>query len=382
MASTNHMDLHIAPLRRIETFTLHCGNGSPVVTSFGRMTERKAVFVRVQDETGLHGWGEVWCNYPPTAASYRATLIDKVLTPFLIGRHFVNPQEAHAELLGATSILAIQSGETGPFAQAIAGLDIALWDLVARRNKRPLWNVLGGHSPEIKVYASGINPAAPLATIERMQRLGHVAFKMKIGFNLDDDKRNLIEAREALGFEAALAADANQAWGFPAAIEAARLLDPLRLKWLEEPLRADRPWDEWRALADRTDTPLAAGENISNMSAFETAIASRALQIVQPDVAKWGGFSECLPLARRAIESGLRYYPHFLGGGIGLLASAHLLAAVGGDGLLEIDSNDNVLREAFCGSLASIRGGKAALTDSPGLGIEPDVETLRKVTAN
>ena len=71
------------------------------------------------------------------------------------------------------------------------------------------------------------------------------------------------------------------------------------------------------------------------------------MAVVQPDVAKWGGISGCLPVARRVVAARRRYCPHYLGGGIGLLASAHLLAAVGGDGLLEVDCNPNPLREGL-----------------------------------
>ena len=76
--------------------------------------------------------------------------------------------------------------------------------------------------------------------------------------------------------------------------------------------------------------------------------------MIQPDMAKWGGFTRCLSVARRIRAAGLRYCPHFLGGGVGQLASAHLLAAVGGEGLLEIDANPNPLRTRTCGALQRI----------------------------
>ena len=106
-------------------------------------------------------------------------------------------------------------------------------------------------------------------------------------------------------------------------------------------------------------------------------MASGALAVVQPDLAKWGGISRGLPLARRIRAAGLRYCPHFLGGGIGLLASAHLLAAAGGDGLLEIDANDNPLRTLLMGPLERVAGGACRLGDEPGLGVVPDLRALR-----
>ena len=98
--------------------------------------------------------------------------------------------------------------------------------------------------------------------------------------------------------------------------------------------------------------------------------------VLQPDMAKWGGFSGCLPVARAILGAGLRYCPHFLGGGVGLLASAHLLAAVGGDGLLEVDANPNPLRTRLCGAVGAVREGRVILGDAPGLGVEPDLRSL------
>ncbi|MGL4243669.1 MAG: enolase C-terminal domain-like protein, partial [Beijerinckiaceae bacterium] len=98
-----------------------------------------------------------------------------------------------------------------------------------------------------------------------------------------------------------------------------------------------------------------------------------AFGVIQPDICKWGGLSACRDVARRALAAGKRYCPHYLGGGIGLAASAHLLSAVGGDGLLEVDVNDNALREAFAGPILPLRNGMVELPDAPGLGYRPDM---------
>jgi D-galactarolactone cycloisomerase len=100
--------------------------------------------------------------------------------------------------------------------------------------------------------------------------------------------------------------------------------------------------------------------------------------VVQPDIAKWGGLTECSGIARDIVKSGKTFCPHYLGGGIGLLASAHLLAGIGGDGLLEVDSNDNPLRDRFCGPVADVRDGAITLSDDPGLGIEPELASIEQ----
>jgi L-alanine-DL-glutamate epimerase-like enolase superfamily enzyme len=93
---------------------------------------------------------------------------------------------------------------------------------------------------------------------------------------------------------------------------------------------------------------------------------------VQPDLGKWGGFSGCLPVVKEIRASGLRYCPHWLGGGIGLAASAHLLAAVGGGGLLEVDANPNPLRDEIFPAAVSVKGGAITLSEAPGLGAVSD----------
>jgi len=367
-------------LQSLQAFVFRCPVVEPVVVSFGTMFERTMVLVRAEDVDGGVGWGEVWCNFPAVAAEHRARLIDSVLAPLALSRDFSGPAEAFHWLTDRTAILGIQSGEPGPLAQAIAGIDIALWDLAARRAGQPLWALLGGQSPTVGVYASGINPDRPeiMALTRRIE--GHRAFKLKIGFGEHRDLTNLRSLRAALGPDCSLMADVNQGWSVEEAIRMAPLLEPFDLQWLEEPLRADRPWSEWTALS-RIAGPLAAGENLQVEAAFELAIDSGALRVLQPDIAKWGGFSGCLPVAQSAMSRGLRYCPHYLGGGIGLLASAHLLAAAGGDGLLEVDANPNPLRELLCAEVGQVQEGMVTLSDAPGLGLMPDPAALGRYAA-
>ncbi len=350
---------------------------TPVRTSFGTMRDRPMVVIEAADKDGVRGYGEVWCNFPAVGAEHRARLVASVMEPLLTARDFTGPEEAYTVLSNATAVLALQSAEPGPFAQAIAGIDTALWDLAARKAGEPLWRFIGGTgSPRVRVYASGLNPDAPEVLAARRHDEGYRAFKLKIGFGRERDLRNLAALREALGPDCQLMVDANQAWDLGTALSYARDLEPLDLAWLEEPLRCDRPLSEWRELAAATRTPLAAGENVMGFENFHAVLTAGVLRVVQPDMAKWGGFSGTQPVAKAILAAGARYCPHYLGGGIGLLASAHLLAAVGGDGLLEIDGNDNPLRTDLCGPLARIEDGQAFLTEAPGLGPIPNLAAI------
>lgn len=334
------------------------------------------LLVRVEDTDGACGWGEVWCNFPSVGIKHRVRLVESVIAPLLAGVDVNEPPAAFDTLTRRTRVLAIQSGEPGPLAQCIAGIDCALWDLKARKAGVPLFRLLGGSAPTIAVYASGINPDGPQFVAARMRDAGYRAFKLKVGFGLERDAANLRAMRTEVGDGCALMADANQAWELPQALQAVEALSEFSLEWLEEPLRADAPPVQWNALDARSTIPIAIGENLSSRDAFDAAISGRSVDVIQPDIGKWGGLSACVPVARAAIAAGKRFCPHFLGGAVGLAASAHFLAAVGGDGRLEIDANENPLRTFCDGPVAHVVDGTIALDDAPGIGIEPDFRAL------
>ncbi len=359
---------------KLEAFVCRARIAVPVRTSFGEMHDRPAVFVRVTDADGAVGWGEVWCNFPSCGAEHRARLVETVMRPLLVGRDFEGPVAAFSHLSARTAVLAIQSGEFGPISQAIAGVDLAIWDLCSRRAGQALWRYLGAQSGRIPVYASGINPDQPEDVIATGQAEGHTAFKLKIGFGGQKDLSNLNTIRKRFGREMRLMVDANQAWSVEEAGNFVPRLTEFDLSWLEEPLRADRPQSEWQALAAVCATPLAAGENAIGDASFVELLQHGHVAVVQPDIAKWGGVSGCWPIIQAIQAAGKLYCPHYLGAGVGLLASAHLLAAAGGAGLLEIDSNPNPLRTLLAGPLNHLAEGVAMLGDTPGVGVPDDME--------
>lgn len=366
-------------LKTIEAYVLRWPVKYPVRTSFGIMHDRPAVYVRVEDHAGHFGWGEIWCNFPACGAEHRARLLDTVLAPMVENVAFDSPQTAFQTMQDRTAVLAIQAGEPGPLAQVVSGIDLAIWDLVSRRSGQALWAFLGGTTDQIKVYASGINPDQPEHTALKKYQEGYRAFKLKVGFDAVKDEANVAAMRQALPESTELMVDANQAWGLEEACRMVTRLSPYSLKWIEEPLRADQPLIDWTSLARISKTPLAAGENLMGLAQFESMIRSQALQFIQPDLAKWGGISGCLPVIATTRQNGLTYCPHFLGGGIGLMASAHVMAATGGPGsMLEIDSNENPLRTEFSPPLQDIQDGMARLGHAPGIGVTPRMSDIER----
>ena len=357
-------------LTRIDVSAYRVPIDQPVATSFGVMTNRPAVFVRLEDQDGAFGFGEIFANWPAAGAEHRARLVAEDFADLLVGQSFDGPSALFETLTRRTHIRALQCGEWGPFRQVIACLDTAYRDLLARKDGVPLAKALNPNAAsEVPCYASGIAIAQALAQIAASQEAGFTAFKVKVGFGLDTDTGAIHDLFATLPNSASLFADANQAWDLPTAQAFLSRIKGCPLGWLEEPLPADSPLSDWEALAQSTKVPLAGGENITGQTDFANAARSGVFGVLQPDVAKWGGITGCWSVAQTIRTANRRYCPQFLGGGIGLIASAHLLAAAGGDGLLEVDVNPNPLSDAFDPWPDKRQRGVIQIANLPGLGV-------------
>ncbi|MEO9339837.1 mandelate racemase/muconate lactonizing enzyme family protein [Mesorhizobium sp. SB112] len=365
-------------IRAVEAYVFRVPLEQPISTSFGTMNDRPTVLVRLEDEDGIVGWGEIWCNWPACGAEHRARLFISDIAPRIIGKPLPAPTKLWRDLTASTEIIVLQTGEAGPYAQIIAGFDMAYWDIVARRQRLPLAKALSpGAGKAVRAYASGIHIVDADRVIAQARAAGYRDFKVKVGFDFDRDLALTRSLAESLKSGETLHADANQGFAPEAARTFLMAIEDLGLGWMEEPVRVDADPAIWSDLARLTTTPLAGGENMIGLGTFDAAIAAGHLSVIQPDVAKWGGPSGCFAVAGAALRAGRRYCPHFLGAGIGLVASAHILAAAGGDGLLEIDVNSNPLRDAIVPCWPLIENGLAALPEGHGLGVVPDLDRLR-----
>ena len=347
----------------------------PVVASFGSIEERAIAMVAVEDADGAVGWGDIWGNFPSITTEYRARLAGRLLPDLLLGKTVDDIPAHYADTMRQLRVLSIQSGEYGPIAAAAAAADQALWDLAARRRGVPLRRLLDpGARDRIPTYASGLNPDDGPEMAVRARQAGHRNFKLKVGFGDETDRDNVAAIRRDMADGERLFVDANQRWGLETAERAAGWLADAGVGWLEEPMRADTPDEDWRRLRSAMRLPLAGGENLTDHDLIDRALGW--LDIMQPDVGKWGGVSDNTAIARRTLAAGRTYCPHWLAGGLGLLHSANILAAIGGDGLLEMDVNANPLREAVVGGALKVEDGHVRLPDGPGLGIEIDLAAL------
>jgi L-alanine-DL-glutamate epimerase-like enolase superfamily enzyme len=367
-------------IRSIETYALEEPLETRVAVPFATTVATfVSLLVRVEDRDGVAGWGEVWCNFPRFGGPYRARIVADLIAPNLVCQEVGDVAATFHRLEATLRLAAIQSGDRGAFAQALAGVDVALWDLAARRADLPLWRLLGGDHGEITANAS-LGPAGlSLPAIDLAWERGFRAIKVRAFGDVAAHAAAIAAIRERIGPEAGLAVDANQSWPPERAAELARDLAPYDLRWLEEPLPADVPLGAWARVAEAAPMPLAAGENLTGPAEYEPHLAAGAVAIFQPDLGKWGGISDGLPLARTIRAAGRRYFPHWFAGPVGLLASAHLLAAVGGDGSLEWGAFPErvTLRDDLV-SLPPIHDGRVTLPEQPGLGIDPDPAVLER----
>ena len=230
-----------------------------------------------------------------------------------------------------------------------------------------------GPAVRVAAYATGLSPERLGDALRREKASGHRAFKLKLGFGEATDLSSMRLARETVG-RLPVAVDANQAWDLPQAMRMAQHLGEFEPLWLEEPIAADAPEIDWRRLRQATAIPLAAGENLYTAQALQELIDAGHVQYVQPDPVKWGGITGVRRIALKTAAAGRVFCPHFIGSGLGAAACRHLVAAVGSaQSLVEVDPNENPLRDPLALPVAELREGGYAMPDAPGLGVKPDL---------
>jgi L-alanine-DL-glutamate epimerase-like enolase superfamily enzyme len=341
---------------------------TPIVAPFGTVRTRHNILVRVETNDGGWGIGETWANFPPWGCRDRVDILLNVIRPLLVGQPLDDPARLYRMLAEKLRALANQLGAVGPFQQALAGADIALWDAAARRAGLPLADFIrGGPSPaSVDVYATNLPIARPTA-IEDMAAKGHTRFKFRVPGDDPAIVERLREARAVAGGRP-LMADATQSFRLEALRPLARPLADLSLEWLEEPFLADdlEAYAKWRDEPARP--PVALGENTYRLGGFRQILDLVRPEIVQPDITKTAGISEGRDICRAIIAAGPRACLHMYGGPIGLYASAHLSAAIDGMSWLEMDSMPNPLFEMLLPQAPQVSDGRLALPKGAGLG--------------
>ena len=210
--------------------------------------------------------------------------------------------------------------------------------------------------------------------------------KLKVGFGVEEDAAMTHAVRDAIGDDVALMVDANHAYDAVAAIRLGRMIEHHDIGWFEEPVP---PEDiaGYRAVKAAISIPVAGGECEFTRFGFRDLLASRAIDIVQPDTCAAGGLSECKKIADMAEAFGVRYNPHVWGTGIAIAASLQLLAVLPShtptslkplEPMLEFDRTEHPIRQALLTQPIEHVKGIVRVPDGPGLGIEVDRAALKR----
>jgi D-galactarolactone cycloisomerase len=279
-------------------------------------------------------------------------------------------------------------GEKGAIVSAIAGIEMALWDLTGKVLKTPVYQLLGGRMHRrIPAYASGFfgkegRPLTPEECVEEAQRYvdqGFKGVKMKIGYGRKQDLENLEAVRNTLGPDLGIMVDANQGFTVAQVLQLADELAAFDLTFLEEPISIHNV-EGMSRLSASVPIPLAAGENYYTHREFRDLVVQRAVSVVQPDVIHVGGLGEAKKVAVLAQAFGMALSPH-IHATIGVAASIHLLASclptLAAEYITSGGSYDLRL-QLYGRSFVVDKEGYVPVPEEPGLGIQVNEEALER----
>ena len=322
------------------------------------MTEVVFLFAEITTEQGFEGMGFSYSKRAGGPAQYAHA---KEVAETMIGEDPNDIAKLYTKLLWAGASV----GRSGVATQALAALDIALYDLKSKRAGLPLAKFLGSHRDSVRTYntSGGFLNASIEEVKERASQSieeGIGGIKIKVGLpDSAEDLRRVAAVREHIGNDVPLMVDANQQWDRATALRMGRKLEQFDLVWIEEPLDAYDA-EGHAALAAALDTPIATGEMLASVAEHERLIAARACDIIQPDAPRVGGITQFLRLATLADQAGLDLAPHFA-----MEIHLHLAAAYPREPWVEhFDWLDPLFNERL-----ELRQGRMRVPGRPGLGL-------------
>lgn len=362
-------------------------------SDFGRVASFDSVLVKVATADGLVGWGEAKAGVGSAAAcAGLAALINHDYAPLLVGQDprdigrlwevlYNTPREGYAVARGH---VLPQLGRRGLSISAIAGVDIALWDILGKSLNAPVWRLLGGRrAARMPAYASG--GWADEAGIGE-QLLGYVkaggfaAVKMRVGVMDGEPYRSAARvraARHALGPDVKLMADAHGTWTVAEAKAFCRMVEDCDLHWFEEPVTAD----DKTGLAEvrRSSTvPISTGESEFTRHDFREIAELRAADVLQPDLAIAGGITEGVRIGAIASAFNLRLAPHLWSGAPAFAAGVALAASQSAGFILEYSLGHNPMLHDLVEERFAVVDGELEIPERPGLGITVREDFVRR----
>ena len=376
----------------IETFCLAWRMPYAIAYAKGEYQDREAVLVKVStDDPDIVGWGEsaVWGG--PHGST--VAVIEQEIAPLVIGQDPRRPEHIWDKVFHGTYM----HGRKGMVVSCLSGIDIACWDIMGKAAGQPLWRLLGGYGRPVTAYHSsgyyrrGDTPEIFAARVAQSRALGYRGYKMKIGnipqvnhheeraytVSFDEDMARIAAAREAIGADRNLMVDANCALNPRVAMRYAEKLEPLEIRWFEEPVAPENIVG-CAELAGRTRIAIAGFESETTAMTFARLMDAGAIQIAQPDVVQVGGLTEFRKIAAYAGLRNLHVTGKNYSTAVGQAATLAMIYAVPHGYYFEDEADPLPWRnEIVARPYLTLEDGLAAPTDEPGLGLAIDEEKLK-----
>ena len=337
--------------------------------------------VILHTDAGISGFGLGSSNTSLTAT---AAMFGDGLNELIIGSDALAPERLYQKLFAQSwhSVMAQKGWSKAQLVLAAAAVDIAMWDILGKHSGLPLYRLFGGHRDQVPCYVTCAyyRDGKDLEELrEEMQMLaaqGHRAFKAKIGaLDIEQDMQRLRLVREAIGAAAELMIDVNCGWDLPTALAAVNCLPEVNPRWLEEPLHWYDDRRLLKLLAQQTDIPLSAGESESSAQGCRALLEEQAIQILQFDCTRMGGFTMGRKLAALAELNHVDVAPHH-----DCFIHAHLVAGSPAGLIVEsfTDPERDPLQAELFENPPRIENGMLHLNDAPGLGLTLRQDSIEK----
>ena len=354
------------------------------------------LFVKIYTNQGIWGSGE---GVDAVIGTY---YVIKRIERMLVGRSPLNPNRIAEEIRKANFFGGAQSGM---FVATLTAIEAALWDLTGKALGLPVYQLLGGKfRDKLRVYCdtelyTATNPKPEDYAIAARGAIsrGYTAVKFDIDDARDPNKfdhynwtasnaeldrmYNAIAAvRKEVGPNIDVCVDMHGRYDATTGRRVAKMMEPLNLMWLEEPIPADNI-DVYKTITQETSTPICAGENFYLAYGYTRLLSEAGIDIVMPDLQKCGGLGEGQRIANLANLYYVPFSPHMVGSYLGAMATAHVCASVPNFHILEwqtLSDTEPKWKEIVHYDKPFIENGFLVLSDKPGVGVEINEEGLKK----
>lgn len=339
----------------------------------------QALLVKITTEDGLVGWGEA---HAPSAPGMQRTIVSDLFAPTLRGQDARNVEALWEKLF---SLERVRGYFTGAHLEAMAAVDLALWDLLGRAVGQPVWQLLGGRYRDRIPQYTGVRGETEADLVDDARKAIEAGFRMvKMGFRKGPgtaDLSRVAAVADAVKGRGQVAVDSLGAFKLHEAIKIGREFDRMgSVGWFEDALLME-DLSGYAVLAQSIDTPICLGEALSNRFQFRDVFLAGAADIVNPDVCRAGGITECRRIAALADAYGVLWSPHVsTGTALYLSASAHLAAATPNALIMEGGHKiTGKLGNVLLKRPMVVEKGEIVVPDGPGFGVDFDEEALDAV---